>query len=128
MQAQTKNSTTVRYASLTEGNKLSIMIRPSKQIRAVTGVGETDIPDSDQTVESEPAVQSSFSRRLNIVLSVFIYIMAALGISSHYCTSGYNETLPFRYKQYGSELKPCVVVIPGLDGATSFFQVWFLDC
>jgi hypothetical protein len=123
LQDQTKEA--LQYASSRdiEGNKLVIMIRASKQIRAVTGVVETDSPDNDQSGEIELAVQSTFSRRLNIVLSLFIYMMAAFGISSHYCTSGYNETLPFRYKQYGSESKPCVVVIPGLDGATSFFQV-----
>lgn len=109
------------------GNKSVIMIRTSKQIKAVTGVVETDTADNDQSREIEPVVQSSFSRRSNIILSVIIYLLAAFGISSHYCSSGYNETLPFRYKQYGSVTKPCVVVIPGLDGAASFFNVWFPD-
>lgn len=99
------------------------MRKASKQVKAVTGVVGIDSSNNDQSEEIKPAVQSTSSRRFSIVLSVLIYVVAAFGISSHYCTSGYNETLLFRYKQYGSESKPCVVVIPGLDGATSFFQV-----
>ena len=112
------------------------MIRDSKKQKSdnetetaqVAGAASNQIrtEEIDKKTENESEKdlnQSTFSRRTSIVLGMFLYCLAALGIASHYCKSNYNETLPVRYKQYGNPTKPCVVIIPGLDGATSFFQV-----
>lgn len=103
------------------------MIRASKkQISDDSTTSATiDNENSQAEVEVVPeeVKQSTSTRRRNIILGTILYLLAALGIASHYSTTGYNETLPLRYKQYGSASKPCIVVIPGLDGATSFFNV-----
>ena len=73
--------------------------------------------------EEKNSKPSTLTRRTSIVIGMCLYILTALGILSHYMKSNYNETLLVRYKQYGNPSKPCVVIIPGLDGATFFFQV-----
>ena len=101
------------------------MRRATKNYTAVTGTLHEQALDSQEPlvedlIGKEP---STAARRFQIVLSVAVYVFAALGIASHYCTSSYSDVLPFRYKQYGNIEKPCIVVIPGLDGSTNFFQV-----
>jgi hypothetical protein len=47
-------------------------------------------------------------------------------IALYWQNKDYPDTLDFKYMQYGEDnngdhVKPVVVVIPGLDGATAFF-------
>ena len=100
------------------------MLRASKN--TTTGVTSNQPTDSEEIKEESPAKQAkqtTFHRRLGIVATVLIYVIAAGGIASHYITSNYNEKLESRYKQYGSDKKPCAVIIPGLEGSASFFKV-----
>jgi hypothetical protein len=99
------------------------MLRASKN---TTGAIPNQPTDSEEIKEDIPVKQSKptvFRRRIDIVIGVLIYIIAAGGIASHYITSHYNEKLESRYKQYGSNKKPCAVIIPGLDGSASFYKV-----
>ena len=102
------------------------MLRDSKKQKSedavINATPSTEDNDKADTGSAE-AKKSTSNRRRNIIIGTIIYTLAALGIASHYCTSSYNESLPLRYKQYGSMDKPCVVLIPGLDGVTSFFNV-----
>lgn len=100
------------------------MLRTSKN--TTTGAVSNQSTDSEEIKEDIPTKQSKptvFRRRLDIVIGALIYIIAAGGIASHYITSHYNEKLESRYKQYGSNKKPCAVIIPGLDGSASFYKV-----
>ena len=107
------------------------MIRDSKK-QSENGSAQADRNESkaEQEQRAGNAVKdekdskpSTLTRRTSIVIGMCLYILTALGILSHYMKSNYNETLLVRYKQYGNPSKPCVVIIPGLDGATAFFQV-----
>lgn len=73
-----------------------------------------------------PEIAEKVFWRMQHNFMIIVYLAISFMIirrASKYCCEIYNETLPARYKQYGNEDKPCLVVIPGLDGATSFFHV-----
>ena len=89
---------------------------------------QTDTEVAEEVIPAKETKQKTFHRRLGVVTAVLIYLVAAGGIASHYITSNYNEKLESKYKQYGSDKKPCAVIIPGLDGSTSFFKVCKISC
>ena len=110
------------------------MIRDSKKQNSGNENGSAQVDRNESKAEQEQRVgnavkdekntkPSTLTRRTSIVIGMCLYILTALGILSHYLKSNYNETLLVRYKQYGNPSKSCVVIIPGLDGATAFFQV-----
>ena len=102
------------------------MLRDSKKQKSEDATTNATLSNQDNDkirTDSVEAKKATSNRRRNIMIGTIIYILAALCIASHYCTSSYDESLPLRFKQYGSTDKPCVVLIPGLDGATSFFNV-----
>jgi pimeloyl-ACP methyl ester carboxylesterase len=59
-----------------------------------------------------------------MLLDANLIVILAIGliVVSRYSTSRYNQIQPFRYREYGRRDLPTVVIIPGLDGATAFFQ------
>lgn len=50
-------------------------------------------------------------------------LLALFGaIVLYWLNTDYGDTQPFKYKSFGNTSKPVVVVVPGLDGAVSFFS------
>jgi pimeloyl-ACP methyl ester carboxylesterase len=50
-----------------------------------------------------------------ILISVILFFALDIQPSNY-------DVLPFKFKQYGDLDKPCIIIVPGLDGATAFFQ------